>query len=380
MQRPPDSTGSVNDYGGGSDNPSGNWGAGGESWENSNGQGTGGYGDASKQQGGGIPTDYKSDDIGSSFGENQRPPAQTAISTNMLSLWSPTEAQLIRLSNFLWSDEFLENLKKIQQSPMEAIVSLSMLPFAPPTGGTANVMLGNVDTAISMAHISNQFVTIDFGYIDINEYWKTYLDYSPYTTVSIYLPYLGTFELDADDVMNSRLYLNYNVDLLTGNCAAQITVARGQVFAILYQYTGNIACGVPVTASDHSAQIQALLSGAVATGGSLITGNVGAIAATAASSAVGVATAKSHILHGSSMQANSGVLGVQDAYVTISRPVQSMPGTFAREKGFASNISAYLYELNGYTEVEYIHLEGFNTATADELTEIENLLKAGVIL
>lgn len=380
MQRPTDATGSVNDYGGGSGNPSGNWGAGGESWENSNGQGTGGYGDASKQQGGGAPTDYKSDDVDSSFNENQQPPAQTAIATNMLSLWSPTTAQLIRLSTFLWSDDFLENIKKIQQSPMEAIVSLSMLPFAPPTGGTANVMLGNVDTTIPMAQVSNQFVTIDFGTINIDEYWKTYLDYSPYTTVSVYLPYLGTFELDTDDVMNSRLSLMYNVDLLTGNCVAQIRVERGQVSAILYQYTGNIACGVPVTASDHSAQIQALLSGAVATGGSLITGNVGAIATTAVSSAVGVATAKSHILHGSSMQANSGVLGVQDAFVTINRPVQSMPGTFASEKGFASNISAYLYDLSGYTEVEFIHLEGFDGATADELTEIENLLKNGVIL
>ena len=317
--------------------------------------------------------------MNNAYSNNQQKPTAT-VNTGLISLFKPAQADLIELANFLWSDAFVDNVKKLQQSPMESIISLSMIPFQPSVGSAVNVTLGNVNTGISMQPITNQFAEISFGSIYVEEYWNTYLDYSPYTTISIYLPYLGTYELDVDDVMNSKISLTYNVDLYTGNCVALIRVERGQLSSILYQYSGNIACGIPVTGADHSAQVQALLSGAVATAGSLVTGNVGAIATTAASSALGVATAKSHILHGSNMSANSGVLGVQRAFITITRPVQSMPGTFASDKGFASNITAILSELSGYTEVEYVHLVGFKTATADERTEIENLLKAGVIL
>ena len=67
-------------------------------------------------------------------------------------------------------------------------------------------------------------------------------------------------------------------------------------------------------------------------------------------------------------------------YLIVHRPIQSLAQNYAQNKGYTSNISAALSSLNGYTEVEYIHLDGISGATDAELNEIERLLKEGVII
>ena len=47
--------------------------------------------------------------------------------------------------------------------------------------------------------------------------------------------------------------------------------------------------------------------------------------------------------------------------------------------GYPSNVTKLVGDLNGYTEIDSIHLENVN-ATENELNEIERLLKMGVIL
>ena len=73
------------------------------------------------------------------------------------------------------------------------------------------------------------------------------------------------------------------------------------------------------------------------------------------------------------------MLGVQTPYLIIERPRQSMPEGMNKYCGFPSNIRYKLYDLEGFTQVEYIHIEDV-PATGEELAEIERLLKEGVIL
>ena len=63
----------------------------------------------------------------------------------------------------------------------------------------------------------------------------------------------------------------------------------------------------------------------------------------------------------------------------ITRPRQNVPADYGKIKGYPSNITTQLKNLNGYTVIDEIHLENMS-ATDDEIEEIETLLKQGVII
>ena len=99
---------------------------------------------------------------------------------------------------------------------------------------------------------------------------------------------------------------------------------------------------------------------------------IGQIASTA------VNTMKPSIEKSGSMGGTGGMLGVQKPYLIISRPRQALPSNQNTFSGYPSFITEKLGDLSGYTEIDSIHLENV-PATEPELSEIESLLKGGVI-
>lgn len=290
-----------------------------------------------------------------------------------------TASNIRSLASYMWSKNFLDNIPKLLQNPMEALISVNLSPLSPPHGSDVQkVKLGTLTSDANGFLLTDQYGTYNLGSINLGEYWANYLDYSPYTEISIFLPYIGTFDLNVDDVMNSVISLQYVVDFLSGTCVASLMVQRGQLNSVLYQWGGNIFTTVPATGADYTGQLTSLISGITATAGSLLSGNAGAVATTAASAALTTVTTKMHVLRGSGMSKNAGSLGVAQPYITVSRPVQSMPFNMWCDKGFPSNIGRPLAELSGYTEIDYIHLQGIQ-ATQDEINEIYGLLNKGVI-
>ena len=112
------------------------------------------------------------------------PTGGDAISTGFIRVYTPTSAQLRSLAGVLWSDDFVDTIKKIQNDPMEAIISLHSIPFGI-SSGTAECRIGNFDTGVTMNTVGGQFVKRDLGSITIPEHWASALDYSPYNTITI---------------------------------------------------------------------------------------------------------------------------------------------------------------------------------------------------
>ena len=283
------------------------------------------------------------------------------------------------LAGYLWKDDFLTNLKKYFVSPSEAIISLSLAPFELTNinPNSSRVFVGNASTPASGNQVVNQYTQLDFGIVDFKEYWGNYIDYE-LTDVSIYLPYCGTYKLDAKDVVKSKIHLVYNVDLLSGECVALIKLEKEYgLKSVIYQYSGNILSRIPYSASDMSAYVNTVLS-TVSTGisGGLL-GTGGAIASVAVSSAFGAK--KESVIKGGSASGGKGFLSPQRPYLIITRPDQSLPDKFNSFVGYPSNITKKLSACSGYTEVDNIHLENI-PATEAEISEIESLLKSGVLI
>ena len=310
-------------------------------------------------------------------------PTLSAVNSGFITLFEPTNAQLNQLASYMWGTSGLnvDNFKKVFADPMDAILGLSILPVQATAGGMKEVHVGNISTGIQMPYATTQYVGLSCGSISIPEVWKGYLDYSPYTTIDIYLPYIGIKRLNTDDIMGKTISVLYNIDILSGGCIAMISVDG----SVLYSFAGQCATSIPITGHDWTNVLTGALSVATTVAGVATTvatsgASAGAIVAGASGVIGGGMTASKQIIERSgAVSGSAGLLGIQVPYLIMNRPKQALADGQASLEGYPSHITATLANLSGFTQVESIKLSGVS-ATGDELSEIESLLRTGVYL
>lgn len=312
-------------------------------------------------------------------------PTISATDTNFITLYNPSITQLRMLATWMWDSSLFDvnSFQKLFQSPMQAILGLSIVPVQPVRADTpTNIKIGNITSTISAYPVTTQYKNVPLGSVAVEEYWGSYLDYAPYTKVEIYLPYIGTRELNADDVMGKTISVVYHVDVLSGSCVALVAVND----SVMYQFSGNCATSVPITGNDWTNVINGAISVAVS-GAMLATGMATGTAPVMATSAVSTAgslaqnvtTMKPTVLKSGSISGSSGVLAVQTPYLIITRPRQAVPENQNKYTGYPAYITMQLGNAVGMTYVADCHLENI-PCTTEEQKEIETLLKNGVIL
>ena len=189
-------------------------------------------------------------------------PGVSAVNTGFISLWSPTEQQMLNLSRYMWNVDIttIDFWKRLWADPMDIIYGLNIIPVdfratgRTIIGGTEHVIVGLVNTKVDMDYLVSQWIDVDCGSIDVEEMWGAYLDYDPYTKLEIYLPYCGYHPLRIDDFMSGSISLKYKIDLLSGACIAIIKATKpnddqNDLDSVIYQFMGNCATQIPVTAS-----------------------------------------------------------------------------------------------------------------------------------
>lgn len=94
--------------------------------------------------------------------------------------------------------------------------------------GTGYTQIGvNDNLDYNTYFIQNPICYLDGGEVVVPYTYESYMDMEPLTSVSIYIPYCGTQELQPSLVMGRKLKLTYCVDLNTGGCTA-IVMGLGQ--------------------------------------------------------------------------------------------------------------------------------------------------------
>lgn len=301
-------------------------------------------------------------------------PSLNITDTHFIRAYKPDLAMLQAFQRWLWQDNPFQSWVNVLGNPYDYIVGLLAIPKTPTTGSAERPVLGNVKAPDSMPKITNQFVRHDFGTITFNEYSHSYLDYSPYTKITLYLPYIGFVPIDADYINRQTVNVQYTIDVFTGSFVAYVTVAG----KVLYTYNGMMGVHVPITNQTYNNFIGGLI-GIAGTIGSMIA-TEGATAPLGAASIASTATniLKPTVEHGNNLTGTPGVMSVQYPYFIIKRPAQSIPERMQTFTGFPSNTLKSLGDVRGFTKVEYIHIENIS-ATEDEKAEIMSLLKEGVI-
>ena len=361
-------------------------------------------GDGDSHGGGGGGTD----DLGGDTIEDTGVPTIEATDSGLMTLYNPTVGELQALGRFLWSDGLdLNSFKKLFNDPFDTLLGLSIIPIAPPTNGTKNIMFGNLDSGVTAKVISHQFVpNVDMGTVTLGEVYNGALDYSPFTTVSIYLPFIGYRELNVQDLMNSKIHLVYKFDVLTGGCIAELYVDHlktgnksknnskfkwGAHSGLLASFEGQCAVNIPLASQDYTNTIRAMIGAVGMVGGaaaSFATGNpalgVAALAVGSANSSIQASTPT--VQRSGHLSSSNAIMANLPPFLTVTRPHQCKPANYYKLRGvpsqiYVSKLSSLVTSKHDYylqvAEIPDIKVAG---ATDTEIAEIKNLLKEGVVL
>lgn len=222
-----------------------------------------------------------------------------------LNFWSSNKYYLMRqydLDKFLsivnglytggsTAEEKAEELRKMQvdfkgSNPSDYIVGLYGLPFQwvwarqyfqPVMLGPVEILHNDVESDTDVALVNpDANAELLFGEIRIPELGN-FLDYEPYTTLMLYVPFCGTCKLDTAEYIGHTVRVLGTLDKHTGELAVRI---MRDGLTVTNTMTGNLYVNVPVTAQAmgtyetnlHQLQMAAfnrefgLLTGAV-TGG-----------------------------------------------------------------------------------------------------------------
>lgn len=336
--------------------------------------------------GGGFIPDLEGDDI-----ELPGAPDETVsgvLASGFLNIYKPTDADLRAFGAALWTNAFNVKWSDIDSvsnlilnavsNPIDFIIGLFMLPVTPSVGASSGIYLGGINVnTISAPRVSSQYVTIDFGTLDISELYGNYLDYAN-SRLSIYLPYVGTADIDVQEINGGSVHLQYIVDVFTGACVANVhcvkvtTTPWGESYQnkTVHSYSGNMAIQLPISAGSFDTLTQGLINVGLGLGT-----NTPAIAMTGAKDVVqGFA---GDVTTRGSLSSNTGKLGYQTPYLMFTRPIESRPANLGALHGFSAGVGGILSQFSGYVVCSDVKLDGV-TATDSELNEIESILKSGV--
>lgn len=316
--------------------------------------------------------------------------AASAVKSGFLNCYKMTQSELNKVCACLYSDTLLDAIKQLMVNPLDFIVSMMIFPCSPDVGASeaikfgkwscvATGVIGALGTDMSGARLSNQFKVFDFGTVTVPENWGNFLDYSQ-TSIELYLPFIGSVQLDPSECMGGTVNVQYTVDFFTGQCVANvychkfITLPSGMPIDRAegqHSYQGNCAVQIPLSAVNYGSMIGSLINACT---GSITnpTQPFSVLTDAAGGGFRPSVTSKGNVV------ANSGFCAVLYPYIRLLRPITAEPDSYQEVMGLPSYINTTLGECEDLCVCDGIDLKGISGATESELGRIRQLCSEGV--
>ena len=291
------------------------------------------------------------------------------------------------LANYLWNadetifTEVVKGLALMGGNPIDGMIDLRLYPFdcaAKAGGGHAEtIVVGRTDTKVNALKINNYNAVLDLGSCTFHRKFGNFLDYEPFTTASLYIPYVGIVPISTADFMGQTITCKMVVDITTGSCTA-IVFANG--IPIIYK-NGNIGVEIPMTGTNSAAYASRIAGG--------LTSGATDIALGAASKSVGQVVSGVGTIADAALSVNNtmyntagssspacGLWQPQNCYFIIQRPVPIVPDNYGHTVGYACNYQSTIGACSGYTQTYNVDVSTIN-APESEKNAIANILNSG---
>lgn len=305
--------------------------------------------------------------------------------TDILKIYSMDQATLSSLASVLCSHSYSnwQSYLPMYTNPLDGIITLHWMPVNTSSTVIGSITIGNFSTSVATDVITNQYVEYSLGSLTVPEYWGNYLDYDA-TRLQLFLPYVGSVNLNPDEVMRKDLRIKYNIDLLTGTCVAIVYTYND---TIIFTGSGNMAVELPLSSVTFANTTSAFLSASSGLASSALMMSMAAspgalpavMASSAVSTAVSIMNAKPNYSKSGYVGSCAGAMSTQYAYLLISRPAQCVPQNNNEFSGYPLYSTVQLSTCSGFTKVDQINLSNC-TATDNEKNMIVNILKEGVLI
>lgn len=318
----------------------------------------------------GIPTDddfytppnEESDNISRSQGYN--------ILTLLTTTYCMDVAHIQSLGNELWQSNFIDNLKLVNNNPIENVIGVKYYPFAITEGEWETIKIGNVDMGtqgVKVPRTYEQRMTI--GTITIPLYYSSFLDYAPFTKIDIFLPFVGYKTLDTSFVMGRTLSVELITDIITGACK-YILYSDGVQFS---SFDGSIGIDIPLTSSNRAQVEMSYIQSALGVVTNTAIGNYGG----ALADALNGAQTMYHSQTNGTASPSINCYETFDIFLIYDRPTYQELKQFNHTHGKKCNLSKTIFNLSGYTVAYNVDTSGIQKATETEKEMIKEILESG---
>lgn len=338
--------------------------------------------------------------------------AEPAITPNMLAnnnLYWLQAGQLESFITWFWQhageiielDDLWDRIKGLYNDLASAIVNIRFFPVDPyyigGTTDTSDIIISSITMPISNIKILNRrkLIKRTLGTIDITHKYNAFTDYSPFTSIMLYLPFHGWIDIDIDLFVGNKLTVKCIYDHISGTIQYGIYVVNNGNEYLVNTVVAKMAVDVPITLQSKNDRDSAIFNNVtnafgnlLGAGASVATGNpIGLVMGTAGIASSGTQSAPIKV---------NGTMGESGAYfmpnkcaIYIKRPSYNRPLNYAGRVGYPCNIGGILENFQGLTVVYNPQITFKGNKNADDITmkpmqsevdEIYQLLEKGVII
>ena len=295
--------------------------------------------------------------------------------SNLTTTYKISKQALSDLGSFIWKNSIFDDIKLINNSPIENIVSCHYMPCN--LGGSQSpIVLGNITTNVSGEKLGQNMIKVNIASFTMPKVNNGFLGYEPYTSVSLYLPLVGMIDLQPKDVCGFTVTIDYSFDVVCGSFGVMVYTSKGGGKTMIYSSQGTCSVTIPLTASNQSQVQTAILQSGVSLVGNTVVKNAEGVV----NDALNIATAQNHSTTYGSPSSMVGALSPQSCYYIIRTPIITLPSNFAHTKGYICMNTYRLSELTGFTKLTNdVDLSGFN-CTNNEMERLRSILVSGFYL
>lgn len=259
-----------------------------------------------------------------------QPPSEERV--DFFTIYEPTNANMTKINDAIFinaADGTTINVQQYFSSYKKFYCKIPVAGYKPLKGG-------RYDFGEQAPYVKEHTIVVDCGSVEIPEQYQSLLDYSPFSRLTIYLPFVGFQELDDKLVVGHTLKVQYTVDVLSGRCLAQLYVDSTDLKSCFAEYGGTIAAD-EIFGTDNG-----------------------------------------YNYYGAYELMTTLQLGELSCYVLIHTKMP-LEGDIVNYKGLPTNEIVKVGDVTGFVKYSSIHVDGM-TATDSEKSEIESLLMSGIFV
>lgn len=299
--------------------------------------------------------------------------------------WRLTDVESNLLKDSLWTQSYF-NVLKVNENPIENIITSKRFPFVADSIGHDNIRIGNIDMGVGGYKIAKGIWNSPFVHQTVTRKYHNFLDVDC-TNLAIFLPYIGFKQLDTKLFMGHDIGVKYKVDVVAGNCRALIYRNGDGNGRHILEFDGMVGVDAPLTASNQKQAELGNIFRLVNSAGAFVGGVMAQNVAQGMSGIEGFVNNKSEN-HFQSTSTSSAIStnSRRQIFLIYDRPVPLVQGTYPSEYkrtvGIPTGLSLRVASEIGKNEFFKcggdVKLSSFD-GTKDEEMMIKQLLTTGVV-